>query len=238
MYCPNPVTYTLKRGDTLYRLSLMYKTTVQAILSLNPGLDPYNLRIGSTILICPAEDFADYEPSNGGQNRRPDPRTRDRMRKAWSQHVYWTRMFLISNAERLADLNDVVARLMRNPADIAAIYADYYGSGIAKTVERLLKEHLQIGGELITALRDGSPADALKKQWYQNAADMADFFATVSPHYHRDELLKMLYTHLDLTTREVLARLSGNYPADIAAFDEIEREALMMADYFAAGIGR
>jgi len=46
----------------------------------------------------------------------------------------------------------------------------------------------------------------------------------------------MLYEHLKLTTEEAAMRLAANYPADIRAFDNVEREALAMADYFTQGI--
>ena len=160
------------------------------------------------------------------------------MRLVWSQHVYWTRLLLISIAERLKDQSATTARLLQNPADIARIFACYYPAGVANTIEQLLTEHLQIGAELITALRDGQTgqAQALTRRWYQNADQMADAFSGINPFYEREAVRNMLYTHLELTTKEVAARLAGNYPADIAAFDQVEREAMEMADYFSAGI--
>ena len=50
--CPvGSFAYTVKQGDTLYQLAITYNTTVQAIMNLNPGLDPNNLRIGQVICI-------------------------------------------------------------------------------------------------------------------------------------------------------------------------------------------
>jgi hypothetical protein len=46
----------------------------------------------------------------------------------------------------------------------------------------------------------------------------------------------MLYSHLKLTTQEVAMRLAKKYPEDIRAFNEVEAEAAMMADYFTDGI--
>jgi len=160
------------------------------------------------------------------------------MRAAWEQHVYWTRMLIISIAQRLADQDDVTARLLQNPNDIANIFAKYYGRDTAAVIARLLTEHLEIGSALIIALRDGQKekADNLKRQWYANAYKMADAFSGINPYYDREELRKMLYKHLDLTTQEVSMRLAGNYPADIKAFDLVEREALSMADFFSYGI--
>ena len=160
------------------------------------------------------------------------------MRLVWEQHVYWTRMLLISIADRLGDLNAVTARLLRNPNDIAAIFARYYGPDAGRKIARLLTEHLQIGAALITALRDGEKekADALTRQWYENADKMAEAFSKLNPLYDYEQLRKMLYKHLELTTREVAMRLAANYPADIEAFGAVEREALEMADYFTNGL--
>ncbi len=43
--------YVIKKGDTLYRLASDNKTTVTAILKLNPGVSEHNFRAGATILI-------------------------------------------------------------------------------------------------------------------------------------------------------------------------------------------
>jgi len=159
------------------------------------------------------------------------------MRFVWEQHVYWTRLLLISIAERLKDLPEVTARLMQNPDDIARVFAPYYGGDAAKKIASLLTEHLKIGAELITALRDkNSEADNLTKEWYINADKMAETFSNLNQYYSREELQKMLRRHLELTTQEVAARLAGNYHADIEAFDEVEMEAISMADYFSLGI--
>ncbi len=160
------------------------------------------------------------------------------MRLVWSQHVYWTRLLLISIAERLKDQSATTARLLQNPADTAKIFARYYPAGVASTIEQLLTVHLQIGAELITALRNGQTeqAQALTRRWYQNADQMADAFSGINPFFEREAMRSMLYTHLELTIKEVAARLAGNYPADIAAFDQVEREAMEMADYFSAGV--
>jgi len=162
----------------------------------------------------------------------------NRMRFLWEQHVYWARMLLISIAENLKDQPEVTDRLLQNPYDIADLFADYYDDGAANTIEELLTEHLQIGAALITALRDNksAAADNLKRQWYLNADKMAEAFSGINPYYNREELQRMLYSHLDLTTREVAMRLAGNYETDIEAFDDAEHAAILMADYFSLGI--
>ncbi|MGO1468428.1 MAG: LysM peptidoglycan-binding domain-containing protein [Tissierella sp.] len=61
--CPmGTFKYTIKRGDTIYKLAREYDTTVDAILKVNPGINPDNLRIGQVICIPNEEP----EPSCDG----------------------------------------------------------------------------------------------------------------------------------------------------------------------------
>lgn len=243
MYSHNQLSYVIRQGDNLYQLAKHYQTTVPAILSQNPNIDPYNLQIGTSLIICPGENFF-MQPNNFNPTLCPNPSRQialvNNMRLVWEQHVYWTRMLLLSIAERLNDMNAVTARILQNPNDIANIFANYYSANIARKIAQLLTEHLQIGAELITALRDGKTAEAdkLNREWYINADKMADAFSSINPYYSREDLRKMLYTHLELTTQEVAKRLAKNYPADIEAFNKVETEALMMADYFTSGLMR
>ena len=238
MYCPRQLSYVIRQGDTLYQIAENYRTTVSMILSQNPGIDPYNLQTGASIIICPGETSVTENIGSNCPDMSKQLTLSNAMRLAWGQHVYWTRMLLLSIVERLKDQGAVTMRLLQNPNDIANIFSDYYPPAVAHKIEMLLTEHLQIGAALITALRDGKTADAdrLTRQWYINADKMVDTFGSINPYYSRKDLREMLYKHLDLTTREVAMRLAGNYPADIAAFDEVEREAIEMADYFSSGI--
>lgn len=44
-------TYTIQRNDTLWQIAQRYCTTVDSIMTLNPGLNPNNLKVGQTIWI-------------------------------------------------------------------------------------------------------------------------------------------------------------------------------------------
>jgi hypothetical protein len=46
----------------------------------------------------------------------------------------------------------------------------------------------------------------------------------------------MLHAHLRLTTNEALARLQGDWAADVAAYDQIHLQALGMADMLSSGL--
>lgn len=231
----NPILHTIRPGDTLYNLAIMYCTTVQNIIDTNLALDPYSLRVGQQIYIYP----------NCNQNNNywvsiNEVRLLEQMNLVWEQHIMWTRMLLISIAENLKDLDATQARLLRNPKDIANVFRPYYGANVANQIEKLLTEHLVIGKNLIVALKNNNQKEAmeLNKKWYQNADDMAEAFSSINPFYPKEEIRKMLYEHLRLTTDEVNARLKGDYVADINAYDMVQKEILHMSRFFVNGIVR
>ena len=230
-----PILHTIRPGDTLYNLAIIYGTTVQEIVNSNMNLDPYNLRVGQQIYIYPRSNNPnDYWLSVNQVNLMQS------MDLAWLEHIFWTRLFLISVAESLGDLEPTTARLLENPRTIANVFRKYYGNNIANRIEELIKEHLLIGGDLIVALKNGNQKSAqeLNTKWYKNADDMAEFFSSINPFYNREELRQMLYDHLKLTTNEVSARLKKDYVADIKAFDMVEKEVLKMSQFFVNGIVR
>jgi peptidoglycan DL-endopeptidase LytF len=49
--CPGGRIYTIKAGDTLFSLARRFNTTVQAIITANPGLNPNALQIGEQICL-------------------------------------------------------------------------------------------------------------------------------------------------------------------------------------------
>ncbi|MGN0602187.1 MAG: acetylglutamate kinase, partial [Oscillospiraceae bacterium] len=164
----------------------------------------------------------------------------NKIRKLWSQHVYWTRFFIISTAEELQDLKYVTDRLLENPGDFAKVLRMLYGDKKANEFKKLLTEHLQIAGELVNADKDKNTvkADGLRKKWYANADDIAEFLSVINPYWSRQKWHDMMYSHLNMTEKEAGFRLQKEYPKDIEMFESIEKEALEMGDYMASGIMR
>lgn len=162
------------------------------------------------------------------------------MRKLWTQHVYWTRFFIISTVQEIPDLKYVTSRLLKNPEDFAKVLKIFYGEKTANEFKQLLTEHLKIGGDLVNAAKNAEvlQCDELRKKWYANADDIAEFLAEINPYWCQEKWKDMLYSHLNMTEKEVGFRLKKEYSNDIDIFEVIEKEALDMGDHMAFGIIR
>lgn len=159
-------------------------------------------------------------------------------RLLWMEHVNWTRMTIISIVFNLPDLPFVQQRLLRNATDLGNCLRPFYGDSVADRYAALIKEHLVIAAQLVTAAAkgDATTAEAKEREWYRNADDIAFFLHTINPYLSREAVQKMFYTHLALTKNEAVTMIQKDYQADVEVFDEIEAEALAMSDMIASTI--
>jgi hypothetical protein len=164
---------------------------------------------------------------------------RNDMRKLWEDHVTWTRLAIISLTTSAPDTQATVGRLLENQDDIGDAIKPFYGDAAGEELSRLLREHILIAADLIAAAMAGDQTAVATHQarWRDNADRIAAFLNGANPReWKLHEMKAMLYEHLDLTTAEVVARLQGDWAADVAAYDAIHVQALKMADELSTGI--
>ena len=162
------------------------------------------------------------------------------IRMLWEQHITWTRIVIMSIVHNLPDTQLNIERLLRNPIDFQKTLVPFYGNRIALRFKDLLADHLTIAAELVNAAKSGNKqaaADA-EKRWYANANEIAAFLGSINPYWSQQDWKNMLNEHLSMTKSEAVDMLTQNYNASIEIYDEIERQALKMADVMANGIIR
>jgi hypothetical protein len=160
------------------------------------------------------------------------------LRLLWEQHVIWTRLTILSIVFGLPDVDLVTKRLLRNPKDFATVLKPLYGEQAATRFDNLFTSHLVIAAELVKAAKAGdnrAAADA-EKRWYANADEIAAFLASINPYWSEQEWKAMLHQHLALTKTEAVNMLTGKYAEGVTIFDQIEKQALEMADVMTYGI--
>jgi hypothetical protein len=170
----------------------------------------------------------------------------DAMQKLWEDHITYTRNVIISfelnepdSDTVLPDLSTVVGRLLQNQVDIGDAIKPYYGDAAGNQLTQLLHDHITGAAAVLTALKTGDQAglQAALDAWYANAHDIAVFLNSANPkNWPLDEMDKMMKDHLDATTAEAVARHQGDWSADVAAYDSVHVQALMMADMLSSGI--
>lgn len=160
------------------------------------------------------------------------------LRDLWVDHVVWTRLYIISAVAGTPDTDFAAQRLLKNQEDIGNAIKPFYGEEAGNKLTSLLKDHILIAVDLLEAAKTGDSegVQSAEEKWYENADDIATFLSDANPNWSKEHLVEMLNKHLALTKSEAVARLTGNYEDDVAAFDEIKSEAMVMADDMARGI--
>jgi hypothetical protein len=160
------------------------------------------------------------------------------MRKLWTDHVVWTRSYIVAAVGDQPDAQAAATRLMKNQGDIGNAVATHYGKAAGDKLTVLLKDHISIAVDIIKFAKAGDKtsqqqADA---KWHRNAEDIADFLSKANPNWPRATLVDLMNKHLSTTTDEVVARLTKNWDADARAFDAVYDHILMMSDALSDGI--
>src|SRR2546421_7363618 len=82
----------------------------------------------------------------------------DRMRELWTDHVVYTRNFIVSAAAALPDTAEVAQRLLRNQDEIGETIRPYYGDAAATQLASLLRNHIQLAAKTLVAAKGTSTA--------------------------------------------------------------------------------
>jgi hypothetical protein len=188
----------------------------------HPAIGILNL----VLLFVPLISYAQSAPKSKSN-------LRDSMDKLWEHHVTWTRLYIVSAAANLPDNDSTAQRLLQSQSDIGDAIKLLYGDATGDKLAGLLKDHIMISTEIIDAAKAGEAAN----RWNANADDIAVMLSAANPkNWPIAERKKMMREHLDLTTAEVVARLQGDWAADIAAYEKVHTQIRKMAEMLSTGI--
>ena len=189
--------------------------------------------------VAQAHDTNGHADAGAASVTRAELALRSDMRALWEDHIVWTRLAIISLTTESPDTAATVARLLQNQADIGDAVKPFYGKAAGNELTKQLRGHILIAADLVLAAKAGDSAKLADAQarWEANADDIAAVLTSVNPRWWKlAPLKKMLREHLRLTTAEAVARLEGDWEADVDAYDAIHHHALGMADVLSTGI--
>lgn len=160
------------------------------------------------------------------------------LRKLWSDHVIWTRQYIVAAVGGTPDAGAAAARLLQNQVDIGAAIVPYYGHAGGDRLAELLKDHIMIAVDLVAAAVSGDqPAFAKHDaRWTANIEAIAGFLSSANPSWPAPAVLDLLALHLKLTKDETVARIAKDWDADVKAFDDIFTEIMVVADTLYGGL--
>lgn len=152
----------------------------------------------------------------------------------------WRRAFLVSFASDLGDREAIGLRLYQAPTDIGNILSVFFGETIARRVEGMMREQLVLWIQILFAekVEDRDLIDRNTRQLYENVDRMAAYLAEINPYWDEATWKKILHNYYETGLLESVAYLAGRYEDEIILYENLESQALNIADYMAYGISR
>ena len=198
----------------------------------------YRAAIIIPALIFSFDVFSQNATMKMGSSSSPANELHTNMRKLWEDHITWTRNVICCLVDDLPGTDQAVKRLLKNQDDIGDAIKPVYGQDAGNRLSALLHDHITISADVVKAAKasDNAALDAANKKWFSNADDVSSFLSKANPNWKLDDMKKMMYDHLKLTTDEAVARIKKDYDADIVAYDKVHKEILEMSDMLSDGI--
>jgi hypothetical protein len=192
------------------------------------------------------------------------------MRQLWSDQVAFTRQYVIAAVAgrpvsevltkllgqavapvatapgvrelvpQLSDGDAAAVRLLTTMEATGEALEPYFGEDSANELTRLLRRHVLIAVELLSAARSGH-IERFKEEderWVASANEIAGLLSSLNQEWPREVLEQHLQLLLQLTKDEAVARIAGNSRADRRTYDAIQREAMVIADLMDEGLAK
>ncbi|HVI41060.1 MAG TPA: hypothetical protein VM577_10390 [Anaerovoracaceae bacterium] len=160
------------------------------------------------------------------------------LRQLWMQMAIWSRSLIVSTAANLADIQMITDRLEYLPEAFSGVLNQYFEPHEADHFGELLEEHISTVAALIDAEKNND--DRLVNQetvnLYSNANQIAAYLVSINSYWSEAEWRDLLNDYIEMLLADLVARLGGDYAKEIDIFDDLQTQAIKIADYMAQGM--
>jgi hypothetical protein len=124
-----------------------------------------------------------------------------------------------------------------NQEAIGQATVSFLGPDNGLRLTKLLREHVRIASQAVSAIKnDPTKLVFVQQEWTANANAIATLLNKANSRWPQKTLAEALQRHLDLTTKEISARVNKDWSGDIAAFDGDFDQVMKFADFLANGM--
>ncbi|MBE5881781.1 MAG: LysM peptidoglycan-binding domain-containing protein [Lachnospiraceae bacterium] len=226
------ITHEIVRGDTLYRLAQKYRTTVPLILLANPGVDPYNLQVGTRLRICRGNQVV-QRPSMDEMQMAGD------LGKLWMQYSNWLKLYLESLSQSAARQREVAQRVEQAAGKIVDVFALFYPDAmVTKLRDAFVRQYTLSLLSLANAVnnRDTMAQEQFGERVEEYAEMVAALLSQYNRNYNKDDLEEKLEQSPEVAERIVLALRNGDSMAEFSGFEQLDDWAADLGVVLAEGL--
>lgn len=158
--------------------------------------------------------------------------------RLWLDYFFWLRFYLTGLITDQSGLSYAASRAFRNASDFAEFFLPFYGEGVSARLEELFNQHIQILSEIATTIRSGQDYSALRETFYQNADDIARFFAEINPYWDEETWRRLLHARYDVEEILMWRLYNRDIEGATTLYDYGYSVVQEIASYMAEGLAR
>lgn len=160
------------------------------------------------------------------------------LRLLWLQLAIWERSLIVSTAGNLGDIQAITDRLLHIPEAFAGFLGQYFTPQEANQFKELLEEHISTVTALVNAEKNDDIQTVNQETFslYENANRIAAYLAVINSYWNEEQWKDVLDDYIEILLADLVARESGEYTKEITIFDDLQTQAVKIADLMSGGM--
>ena len=156
--------------------------------------------------------------------------------KIWTENAWYTRNAIISLLGSLGDTQEVSKRLLKTQENIGDLMRTYYDSAMVDELTGLLKLHVSIAVDTITAAKAGDPTVDLIATRKNALSQIVEQLEKMNPDWEQTNLESLWNNYLNDTVDEIQFRIDKNWSSDVLNFDRLMTNVYLLANCMSQGV--
>jgi hypothetical protein len=154
-----------------------------------------------------------------------------------SEYNYYLRNLMLSILNGTSETTEIVNRLDKTQTSIGKLLTPFYPMETGLSFAELLKTHVTIVTDYITAMRAKQDLTPIQTRWVTNTDEIATLLNSVDPiRWPKGTIVTCLTQHANYIHRQIMARMENDWAADIEAEDLTYHNLIDLADVISTGI--
>lgn len=223
--------HEIQKGDTLYKLAKQYKTTVPLILLANPGVNPYNLRVGDKLNICEGKRFEEKQGLDELQIVSD-------FNKVVYQYLGFLQLYMASFSGTEERTEQSLEYLLEVPGELATIYSAFYPVSMTSRLSQIFTAYTEKLTDYARAVYTGERQNisALRNEIDEQAVKIGEFLEKQNDKYISSQISDFLQSLNGAVEEAAKQSREGNLSKELFVYQEMGEQGTLFARVLADGI--
>lgn len=223
--------HEIQKGDTLYKLAKQYKTTVPLILLANPGVNPYNLRVGDKLNICEGKRFEEKQGLDELQIVSD-------FNKVVYQYLGFLQLYMASFSGTEERTEQSLEYLLEVPGELATIYSAFYPVSMTSRLSQIFTAYTEKLADYARAVYTGERQNisALRNEIDEQAVKIGEFLEKQNDKYISRQISDFLQSLNSAVEEAAKQSREGNLRKELFVYQEMGEQGTLFARVLADGI--